>query len=501
MPEDKTPPEETKQEGFAFVDTPLNLVEEKFMDDVPSGIRDIAILDNKQQFLTACWINGETEEDRKASEAVAKYTGEILSSLSVKALKNEPLDYTYTSEIIAEAIRRTRADGINAPYLDMLEAMQPQKAEEAPESPDLFPDLPEDSTPQQDAGDNINIQEAQQIAKRLLMAQGDGYNRIRGITPKNSTISIDENKDFKNGEKGVKMERISRKGNRASVTIRFQENDLEKIKSIPKKWRVSAKMLMDYSVIKLTEQNNYIGIPKRGKGEIDATQIQYVNRIVKFPLEEWCNMRGIPDTKASLDHERQTVIEDCKTLLYTTLEWEERRKDGRRKSWRGLNPFPFAEVKNNEVKIEISTTLAAYLLTSPVMPYRTEFLRIDNRTPNAYLIATKLAELCNINGHRKARPSYIVSVSALLDATDYPTKEVVYKEMKQRYTEYIINPFLKAMQEIEEVSSLKWEFCGEGGIPLNADSQPNKKIDDFLNAYIKYNFTDEQALENLQEIT
>lgn len=459
---------------------------------------DVAIIDNKQQFLTACWINGETEQDRKASEALAKHIGVILNLLADQKRNNEQTDYKYTSEIVAEAIHRTRADGISAPYLDRLEAMQPKKADD---SPDLFPNLPEDNTPQQDTGDNINIQEAQQIAKRLLMAQGDGYNRIRGITPKNSTISIDENTDFKNGEKGVKMERISRKGNRASVTIRFQENDLEKIKSIPKKWRVSAKMLMDYSVIKLTEQNNYIGIPKRGKGEIDATQIQYANRIVKFPLDEWCNMRGIPDTKASLDHERQTVIEDCKTLLYTTLEWEERRKDGRRKSWRGLNPFPFAEVKNNEVKIEISTTLAAYLLTSPVMPYRTEFLRIDNRTPNAYLIATKLAELCNINGHRKARPSYIVSVSALLDATDYPTKEVVYKEMNQRYKDYIITPFLKAMLEIEEVSSLKWEFCGEGGIPLKEDCQPDKKIDDFLNAYIKYNFTDEQALENLQEIT
>ena len=212
-------------------------------------------------------------------------------------------------------------------------------------------------------------------------------------------------------------------------------------------------------------------------------------------------MRGIPDTKASLDHERQTVIEDCQTLLYTTLEWEERRKDGKRKSWRGLNPFPFAEVKNNEVRIEIGTTLAAYLLTSPVMPYRPEFLRIDNRTPNAYLIATKLAELCNINGHKKAKPSYIVSVSALLDATDYPTKEYVYKEMNRRYTDCIINPFIKAMREIEAVSSLKWGFCLEGGKQLTEGMQPDKKIDDFLTAYIKYNFTDEQAFENLQETT
>lgn len=340
------------------------------------------------------------------------------------------------------------------------------------------------------------------IPRVLLMAQRDGYNRIRGITPKNSKLSLEEVQTEHGGkmEHGVKMERVSRKGDRASVTIRFEPQDEARIQAIVKKWRVSAKMLMDYAVIKLTAQNNYIGIPKRGKGDVDAAQIQAANRLVKFPLEEWCKMRGIPDTKASLDHERQTVIEDCQTLLYTTLEWEERRKDGKRKSWRGLNPFPFAEVKNSEVKIEISTTLAAYLLTSPVMPYRPEFLRISNRAPNAYLLATKLAELCNINGHRKAKPSYIVSVSALLDATDYPTKEKVQKDHAGRYAEYIINPFIKALGEIEAVSSLKWEFCQEGGNPLTEEMQPDKKIDDFLSAYIRYNFTDEQAFENLEEI-
>jgi hypothetical protein len=366
-------------------------------------------------------------------------------------------------------------------------AQEPEQTGEQDEQLELFP-LEQAQKENKEFDLNANL-------PYLLMAQRDGINRIRTITHKNTEPRLVE----VDNEPGVKMERISRKGDKASVTIRLEEKDKAYIMAAVKKWRVSVKMLMDYAIIKLTEQNNYVGKAKRGK--IDLEQFQHANRIIAFSLEEWMKMRGIPQTKAALDHERQTVIEDCKTLFRTSLEWEERRKGGKTEHWKGVHPFPFAEVKNSEVKIEIGTYLAAYLLTAPVMPYRVEFLQISNRTPNAYLMATKLAELCNINGHRRARPSYIVSVSALLDATDYPTKEVVYKNMNRRYTDYIINPFLKAMREIQSVSSLKWEFCQEGGKPLSDGMQPDKKIDDFLKAYIKYNFTDEQALDIMTETT
>lgn len=383
-----------------------------------------------------------------------------------------------------------REMGVDEQFLTSLEPLaegQTAQPEDQDEQLELFP---KDQTQTETQGVDLDA-----YLPRLLMAQRDGYNRIRGITHRNSTITTAqvENKP------GVKMERISRKGDKASVTLTLEKTDKGYILDAVKKWRVSAKMLMDYAVIKLTEQNNYVGIPKKGK--VDLLQFQNAKRIITFSLEEWCKMRGIPQTKDSLDKERQTVIEDCKTLLHSSIEWEDRNKKGIRTHWVGLHPFPYAEVKNSEIKIEIGTKLAAVLLTSPVMPYRAEFLQISNRTPNAYLMATKLAELCNINGHRKAKPSYIVSVSALLDATDYPTKELVLKEHAGRYTEYIINPFLKAMREIEAVSSLKWEFCIAGGKPLTDGMKPEKKIDDFLTAYIKYAFTDDQAFENLQETT
>lgn len=338
----------------------------------------------------------------------------------------------------------------------------------------------------------------------LLMAQRDGYNRLRGITHRNST------KDYVKDDVGlgVRMNRVSRKGGSASVTLHIEQKELEKlipttekeyISDVLKKWNVSVKMLMDYIVMKLTAQNNYVGRPKGGK--VDLTQFQNANRIVNIPLEEWCKVRGLQTTKPSLDKERPNFVEMGETLFRAGLEWKEITSKGVKKGFEGIHPFPYVKVKNNEMRVEVSTPLTAALLTSPVMPYRAEFLQISNRTPNAYLMAMKLAELCNINGHRKAKPSYIVSVSALLDATDYPTKETVYNNMNRRYTDFIINPFLKAMREIEAVSSLKWAFCMEAGKPLSDGMQPEKKIDDFLKAYIKYNFTDEQAFENLQETT
>ena len=406
-------------------------------------------------------------------------------------------------EKIGECIRQTLLEmGVDVQYLTQLDppkdtqqAKTSAPAEEQDEQLELFP--PE----QIQQGQGID---PDKILPKLLTAQRDGYNRLRGITHKNSQ------KDYIHDANGlgVKMERVSRKGDRASVTLNIEQNELsniidaarkEYIDDVLKGWNVAVKMLMDYAVMKLTQQNNYVGKPKGGK--IDLAQFQNANKIVIIPIEEWCQVRGIPLTKASIDKERQELIANGKTLFRASLEWEETTKKGVRTGFKGVHPFPYVEIKNNEIKIEISTQLTAVLLTSPVMPYREEFLRISNRTPNAYLIATKLAELCNINGHRKAKPSYIVSVAALLDATDYPTKEKVLKDHAGRYAEYIINPFTRAMREIEGVSSLTWRFCMAGGKPLANGVQPEKKIDDFLTAYISYSFTDEQSFENLQETT
>lgn len=125
--------------------------------------KGLVSVDNNEQFLTACWINGETEEDKEARETLLYYIAEILNRLAEQAINQKPIDYKYTSEIIAEAIRRTREDGINAPHLDKLEAMQ-KPQEETPDLPGIETSA---SITQKGEMQVITIKEAKEIAEKL----------------------------------------------------------------------------------------------------------------------------------------------------------------------------------------------------------------------------------------------------------------------------------------------------------------------------------------------
>lgn len=151
-------------EEHAVLDTPIELFGD-YTKNTPDIIGYVKI-DNKRQFLTACLIDTTTttDTDKAARETVAVYMGDILNRLATQAINNQAIDYQFTSEIVAEAITKTRADGINAPYLDQLERMVTPTAAE--DTPDLFPDMPKKAPeePQQ-----LSLQQAQTIVKTGLL--------------------------------------------------------------------------------------------------------------------------------------------------------------------------------------------------------------------------------------------------------------------------------------------------------------------------------------------
>lgn len=307
----------------------------------------------------------------------------------------------------------------------------------------------------------------------FMMAQRDGYNSIRRITPKNT----EPESVYYEGEQSVKMERTNRKGFKSSVIIKKQKPaeltaKLNAEELTAKRWNVRTKMTLDFAVIKLTEQS------KTDK------------HVVAIPLEEWCKLRGKATTKSSIDHEREAMKESLNTLYDLSLEWGERGKGGKR-DFHLVHPFPEVSIKNNVAYIGFSPSMADYFLSAPVRDFRKEILSLDERKPNAYLIATKLDEHANMNPRSKTKPFFILSVDALLDVTDFCTKE---NAPNRRYRDFIINPFLNAMKEIEDKTSLIWSFSDKGGKPLKEGIMPTQKIDDFLGAYIKYSFSDIKRL-------
>ena len=105
-------------------------------------VHDLLKIDNKKQFLSVVFVEPEADE-KAAREAIAAYVGDILHRLAGQATRGEPIDYEYTSQVVAEAITKARAAGINSPYIDALEEMQPP-APPPNTQPELFPDLPKD---------------------------------------------------------------------------------------------------------------------------------------------------------------------------------------------------------------------------------------------------------------------------------------------------------------------------------------------------------------------
>lgn len=124
---------------------------------------DLLKIDNKKQFLSVVFIEGEGDGEKAARETIAAYVGDILNRLAGQATRGEPIDYEYTSQVVAEAIAKARAAGINSPYIDALEEMQ-TPAPPPTEQPGLFPDLPPAENEPEIRMDIVTTEQAQILA-------------------------------------------------------------------------------------------------------------------------------------------------------------------------------------------------------------------------------------------------------------------------------------------------------------------------------------------------
>lgn len=328
----------------------------------------------------------------------------------------------------------------------------------------------------------------------VKMSQGAGYNAFQYTTEKNSDVTIIK-------ETGEKI--ISRPKGTSNLKV-----TLTNYEELKQAWRPSAKKLLEYAVIKLTAQNHFpAGYLTNSSGEIDTKRDNpEINRFVSFTLEQWQEIQDAPMTKATEDEIRERVKEDAKTILNTSLEWEEvskrtvaeRKKaekagkiQKRRRHWKGVNLVTAAEIEDNKISIAFSPEMANYLLNSYITQYPTGLLTIDDRNPNAYTIGRKLAEHYYNTANKKNGRHNILSVSAILECTDLPTPEKVKSEHNGRYKDFIITPFIKSLQAAEKAISLQWRFGNAGGEDLRPDQHPESKIADFESVYILFSLPKE----------
>lgn len=376
------------------------------------------------------------------------------------------------------------------------------------EQPDLFGDLPtSETTDSGDADDAYTIaiveevRNTQETAKKKAilkkftttlqgfapMAQGAGYNAFQYMTEKNSTVNIEN-----------EIMTISRPHSSTNIKVTITNYE-SKIAN----WRPSTKKLLEFAVIKLTGQNHFpAGYLTTPAGEIDTKKDNpNINRVVTFSLVDWQAQQGAPLTKDTQDEIRERVKADAKTILNTTLEWEEvskrtieeRKKAAQaglakkqRRHWKGVNLVTAAEVNDSFITIAFSPEMASYLLNSYITQYPTGLLTIDDRNPNAYAIGRKLAENYYNNANKRHNRNGILSVISILECTNLPTTEEVKEKGNGDYKRRIIDPFIKALKAAEKAISLQWRFCNAGGDDLHPDQHPDRNIAAFDSAYIIY---------------
>lgn len=340
------------------------------------------------------------------------------------------------------------------------------------------------------------------LRRSFAMSQTSGYNALMAINPKNAEMGVTERTETKENTPPVDMLSVSltKRNRRGSATLtierRKEENALieAQCEAAAARWRTSAKKMLDYAVIKLTEKNPHI---KRGT----LVDIREIDTLVSWTLEDWCRLRGRPLTEASLDHERARGKEDCDTLVGTHFAWTEKGRRGA-KAYKFLNPLQYAEIKNNVISIRLSQDFSRVLLEAPIMHYRRKMLSTDERNPNAYAIARKLGDFANIkdtSDRRKKIPienQYKISVSALIDCTSIPNPE---KVPNYNYRILIVNPFLLAMEEAERVLDIEWGFVSDIEEAQIVDKTPPKKIESFMSAYIVYSFKDVDKMQDATE--
>ena len=336
-------------------------------------------------------------------------------------------------------------------------------------------------------------EEARRKIRRVFpISQTAGYNALLSITPKNSDLDGEKKTVTKNGKEinivSVTLTKKNRRGETKLTLEKKRETDAkieEQYEAAASCWRTSAKKMLDYSVIKLTEKNPHI---KRGS----TVDIREIDTLVSWSLEDWCKLRDKPLTESSIEHERVRAKEDCETLVGTHFAWSTRGKGGF-KQFTFMNPLQTAEVKGGQVTIRLSQDFSRYLLEAPVSPYRRKMLSTDERNPNAYALARKLGDFANIKDNSDRRRKipienqYKIGVLALIECTSIPKPEAVENG---DYRQRIVTPFLIAMEEAERVLDIDWGFVSDIEESQIIDKIPPKRIEDFMSAYIVYSFKD-----------
>lgn len=184
------------------------------------------------------------------------------------------------------------------------------------------------------------------------------------------------------------------------------------------------------------------------------------NPIVKIPLRDFMDLRGLKDEKSA----RQQIKDDLLTLSHFHMTFTERRRGKPTMSYLDLAIIGSHGIKNSFIVVAFDPAFIELFKTYNVMNYPSILWRLNaHNFPHAYYFGRKIAEHKNLNYGSPNED--IIAVMTILNSSPYmPTTEKIAQTKAQNYKEAIIDPFEENMNALEDV--LTWEYCHSKGTPL-----------------------------------
>lgn len=238
--------------------------------------------------------------------------------------------------------------------------------------------------------------------------------------------------------------------------------------------------IFDIMVIKLTELN--------------ALRMHRANqeRTVYIPLQKIMEYIGTPKTKASRDNFLKRLKQEMNLLAAISLDWSENKKvKGNLEHVKHINIRILSEyyIRKGTLVVTFAEEFADCLINSYVMDFPLWLLKNDNRNPNMYFIAKKLAFHVGMKNNVKKGSNECISIRALLDTVPtIPTIDEVDACDPGHWRRRVVDPLENALNQLQNLGYLEWSYCGRSQTMLDDDDVERHKSNFYVfrDLYIKF---------------
>lgn len=212
--------------------------------------------------------------------------------------------------------------------------------------------------------------------------------------------------------------------------------------------------------------------------------------------------------KSQLDHAKEAVKKDLKTLYETSLSWQDNLKNEKTKKYEtadfiDIRLVDAIAIKKGYIYLSFTAKFAEYLTRrNTIGQYPIKLFGLDNRKDTAYKIARKLFEHYFIDKNIMDRTRDTLKISNILKVTPLATYEEVQKTDRGHWEERIKEPFERALDDLQGQGILKeWEYTHQKKEPLTDEEAANiTTYQNFESLYLHFTPKDDvDQTERLQK--